>query len=69
MVFIGTGCPGLDAAAHGVAKATGCLVNVVDKPDLCDMTTPAIMDRDPIVVAFGSEGTAPVLTCDIKPKL
>jgi len=33
------------------------------------MTTPAIVDRDPIVVAIGSEGTAPVLTRDIKTKL
>ncbi|MEM9433909.1 MAG: siroheme synthase CysG [Pseudomonadota bacterium] len=69
MVFIGTGCPGFDAAAHGVAKAAGCLVNVVDQPDLCDMTTPAIVDRDPIVVAIGSEGTSPVLTRDIKTSL
>lgn len=69
MVFIGTGCPGFDAAAHGVAKAAGCMVNVVDQPDLCDMTTPAIVDRDPIVVAIGSEGTSPVLTRDIKTKL
>lgn len=69
MVFIGTGCPGFDAAAHGVAKSTGVPVNVVDQPDLCDMTTPAIVDRDPIVVAIGSEGTAPVLTRDIKTKL
>lgn len=30
------------------------------------MTTPAIVDRDPIVVAIGSEGTAPVLTRVIK---
>lgn len=69
MVFIGTGCPGFDAAAHAVAKAAGRLVNVVDQPDLCDMTTPAIVDRDPIVVAIGSEGTAPVLTRDIKTRL
>jgi len=69
MVFIGTGCPGFDAAAHGLAKAAGCMVNVVDQPDRCDMTTPAIVDRDPIVVAIGSEGTSPVLTRDIKTKL
>ncbi|WP_222611789.1 siroheme synthase CysG [Shimia ponticola] len=69
MIFVGTGCPGFDAAAHGIAKLTGCPVNVVDQPDLCDMTTPAIVDRDPIVVAIGSEGTAPVLTRDIKTKL
>ncbi|MFW2586917.1 siroheme synthase CysG [Sagittula sp. SSi028] len=69
MVFIGTGCPGYDAAAHALAKAAGAMVNVVDQPDLCDMTTPAIVDRDPIVVAIGSEGTAPVLTRDIKTRL
>lgn len=69
MAFIATGCPGFDVAAHGLAKAAGCPVNVVDQPDLCDMTTPAIVDRDPIVVAIGSEGTAPVLTRDIKTRL
>lgn len=69
MAFIATGCPGFDAAAHALAKAARCPVNVVDQPALCDMTTPAIVDRDPIVVAIGSEGTAPVLTRDIKTRL
>ena len=52
-----------------MAKAVRCPVNVVDQPDLCDITTPAIVDRDPIVVAIGSEGTAPVLTRQIKTQL
>lgn len=69
MAFVGTGCPGFDAAVHALAKAARCPVNVVDQPDLCDMTTPAIVDRDPIVVAIGSEGTAPVLTREIKTRL
>ena len=69
MVFIGTGCPGLDAAVHALAKEAGCMVNVVDAPELCDMTTPAIVDRDPVVVAIGSEGTSPVLTREIKTSL
>ncbi|MEM6565027.1 MAG: siroheme synthase CysG [Pseudomonadota bacterium] len=69
MVFVGTGCPGFDAAAHDIAKAAGCLVNVVDQPTLCDITTPALVDRDPIVVAIGSEGTSPVLTREIKTRL
>ncbi len=69
MAFVGTGCPGLDAAVHGLAKAARCPVNVVDQPELCDMTTPAIVDRDPIVVAIGSEGTSPVLTRQIKTQL
>ena len=66
MGFVATGCPGLDAALHGLAKAGGCPVNVVDRPDLCDLTTPSLVDRDPVVVAIGTEGTAPVLARQIK---
>jgi len=69
MGFVATGCPGFDAAVHGLAQAVRCPVNVVDRPDLCDLTTPAIVDRDPVVVAIGSEGTAPVLTREIKTML
>jgi len=69
MAFIGTGCPGGDASLHALAQAARCPVNVVDQPDLCDMTTPALVDRDPVVVAIGSEGTAPVLTREIKTRL
>lgn len=69
MVFIGTGCPGIDASLHGVAVAAGVPVNVVDQPDLCDITTPALVDRDPVVIAIGTEGTAPVLARQIKTKL
>ncbi|MEM9048783.1 MAG: NAD(P)-dependent oxidoreductase [Pseudomonadota bacterium] len=64
--FVATGCPGFDAAAYGLARAANCLVNVVDRPEMCEITTPAIVDRDPLVVAIGSEGTAPVLTRDVK---
>lgn len=66
LVFIGTGCPGVDASLHAVAKAAGATVNVVDQPDLCDATTPSLVDRDPVVVAIGTEGTAPVLARRIK---
>ena len=66
LVFIATGCPGLDAALHALAKAGGAQVNVVDQPSLCDMTTPSLVDRDPVVVAIGTEGTAPVLARQIR---
>lgn len=69
MAFVGTGCPALDSAAHALAKAARCPVNVVDRPELCDITTPAIVDRDPVIVAIGSEGTAPILTREIKTKV
>ena len=47
--------------AAGIAsqlKARGLLVNVVDQPDLCDFTTPAIVDRDPLLVAIGTGGAS-----------
>lgn len=69
LVFIATGCPGLDAALQELAKLGGALVNVVDQPDLCDAITPSIVDRDPVTVAIGTEGTAPVLARQIKTRV
>ncbi|GIT86110.1 siroheme synthase [Roseobacter sp. OBYS 0001] len=69
LVFIASGCPGIDMALHALAKAGGATVNVVDQPRLCDAITPSIVDRDPVVVAIGTEGTAPVLARQIKTKL
>ncbi|MEP5729394.1 MAG: siroheme synthase CysG [Sulfitobacter sp.] len=66
LVFVATGCPGADRALHALAKAAGAVVNVVDQPHLCDAMTPSIVDRDPVVVAIGTEGTAPVLARQIK---
>ncbi len=69
LVFIATGCPGADASLHMLAKAAGATVNVVDQPHLCDALTPSIVDRSPVVVAIGTEGTAPVLARQIKTRL
>ncbi|MGF1553110.1 MAG: NAD(P)-dependent oxidoreductase [Paracoccaceae bacterium] len=69
LAFVATGCPGADASIAAVARARGALVNVVDRPALCDVTTPAIVDRDPVVVAIGTEGAAPVLARQIKSAL
>lgn len=67
--FIATGSPASDVALHAIAKEAGLLVNVVDRPELCDMTTPSIVDRDPVVVAIGTEGNAPVLGRRIKTQI
>ena len=57
-----------DGAERLVALAHkhGVLANVVDTPALCDFITPAMVDRDPVVVAIGTEGTAPMLARQIK---
>lgn len=66
LIIIATGCTAADAAIADLARQHGALVNVVDRPALCDVTMPAIVDRDPVVIAIGTEGTAPVLARQIK---
>lgn len=39
-------------------KSRGLLVNAVDRAALCDFTMPAIIDRDPVVIAFGTGGAS-----------
>lgn len=68
-VFIATGDDELDQKIADHARAAGAIVNMVDKPDQCDMITPALVDRDPVVVAIGTEGAAPVLAKAIKTSL
>ncbi len=43
------------------AQALGIPVNAVDNPEISTFIVPSIVDRDPVVVAIGTEGTAPIL--------
>lgn len=43
-------------------RKTNTLVNVVDDPELCDFTFPAVMRRDCLSVAVSSDGKAPFLS-------
>lgn len=60
-----------DAAAREAErlKAGGLLVNVVDRPDLCDFFVPAIVDRSPVVVAVGTNGASATLAKVLRERL
>lgn len=55
-----------DARVARLARADGALVNLVDNLAASQFITPAIVDRDPVTVAIGTEGAAPVLARAIK---
>ncbi|MSU89441.1 uroporphyrinogen-III C-methyltransferase [Rhodobacteraceae bacterium 2CG4] len=58
-----------DARAVAIGKAAGALTNIVDNLDDSEFITPTIVDRDPVTVAIGTEGAAPVLARRIKADL
>ena len=51
----------LNARVAADAQAAGIPVNAADQPGLSSFIVPSIVDRDPVIVAIGTEGTAPVL--------
>ena len=58
-----------DEAAVARLKARGLLVNAVDRPDLCDFTLPAIIDRDPVLIAIGTGGASAGLAAALRQRL
>jgi uroporphyrin-III C-methyltransferase/precorrin-2 dehydrogenase/sirohydrochlorin ferrochelatase len=66
LVYAATGDHREDARTVELGRAVGALCNRVDHLEGSDFLTPAIVDRSPLTVAVGTEGTAPVLARMIK---
>ncbi len=58
-----------DARVATLAENAGVLHNIVDNLEGSAFLTPAMVDRDPVVVAIGTEGAAPVLARKVKAHL
>ena len=56
LAFIASPDDAFAEAAANAARAASVPVNVVDRPALCDFTTPAVIDRGEVVAAIGTGG-------------
>ncbi|QCK87401.1 uroporphyrinogen-III C-methyltransferase [Phreatobacter aquaticus] len=56
-------------AFRDAAKAAGVLVNVVDKPALCDVQFGGIVNRSPLVIGISTDGAAPVFGQAVRAKI
>lgn len=50
-------------------RAAGLLVNVVDRPELCDFTVPSVLERDPVLIAVGTAGMSAGLAKHVRLRL
>lgn len=69
LAFVALEDAGEAAAARQRLKAKGLLVNVADRPELCDFTTPSILDRDPLLIAVGTGGASAGLAKHVRLRL
>jgi uroporphyrin-III C-methyltransferase/precorrin-2 dehydrogenase/sirohydrochlorin ferrochelatase len=61
MVVATTADRAINKQIHADAIALSIPINVVDDPELCSFIFPAIVDRDPLLIAITSSGRSPVL--------
>ncbi len=68
-VIAATNDESLNEEIASQANHKGILVNVVDKPNICDFIFPSILERGPITVAVSTGGSSPVLARLLRTKL
>lgn len=69
LVFIAVADNDLRDLVATWGRACGAQVNVVDQPALSDFHTPALIDRDGVVVGIATGGVAPVLAREVRSRV
>ena len=59
LAYAATGVAEVDALMAAEASMAGVLLNVVDRPVLCDFITPAVIRRGDISIAISTNGRCP----------
>jgi siroheme synthase-like protein len=54
------------ALVSAAARARGVLVNVLDRPELCDFIAPALVRRGPLQLAISTAGRSPFMASHLR---
>ena len=69
MGFVALDDPRAAEAAALRLKRLGLLVNVADRPELCDFTLPSILERGPVIIAVSTGGASAGLAKHLRLRL
>ncbi len=69
LVISATDNQAVNEAVYAYCQAHKIPIKVADQTDLCDFILPAIIDRNPMIVAVSTGGRSPVLARVMKAKL
>lgn len=69
LVLCATDSPAVNEQAATMAKAVGALVNVADRPDLCDFTIPARLLQGGLSITVSTGGRSPALARVLRDEL
>jgi uroporphyrin-III C-methyltransferase / precorrin-2 dehydrogenase / sirohydrochlorin ferrochelatase len=69
LVVDATGDEDVNRESWAEAEAAGILINVVDRPDQCRFIAPAIVRRDPLLIAISTSGESPFLASALRARL
>ena len=61
--------PEINRQSWWEAEEAGILINVVDRPAQCRFIAPAIVRRDPLLIAISTSGESPFLASEIRARL
>ena len=67
--YVATGEEAADERAAATIRGARALINVADRPDLCDFIAPSLVDRAPLVIAISTGGASPMLGRMLKARL
>jgi siroheme synthase-like protein len=69
LVIAATGDRAVDDAVAAEARENGALVNVVDRSEVCDFYSGAVVRRGPLQILIGTSGASPALARKVRQRL